>query len=362
MTDGEDTATDREEAARAWLLEANGRRKATINDVAALAGVSKKTISRIINKSPLVKDETRSLVERIIAIIDYAPDPQARGLAFRHALLVGMIYDNPNPQYVVTMQQGILDGLQQSDFALVVHPSDRTAADYIERAISFVERQKLYGVILTPSISEDEVLTAELRRVGCRFVRIASVALDTARHMLVTHDRYGALLAGSHLAELGHTRIALIAGREGFRSAIERQGGLMDALAERNLTIPQEYIVRGDYTFQSGVAAATRLLERSPRPTAIFAANDEMAAGALQALRLAGLRAPDAMSIVGYDDFQIASTVWPRLTTVFFPARTIGERAAHRLLDKGDAPGPEADASLLPHLVVRESSGPPPTD
>lgn len=360
LADQNDPAEVYEQAAREWLAAGGGRRKATINDVASLAGVSKKTISRIINDSPLVKDETRKTVKKIIDIIGYAPDPQARGLAFRHSFLVGMIYDNPNPQYVVNMQQGILDGLLSSEHELVVHPCDRSAPQYVEKATAFVERLKLFGVILTPSISEDERLAAALRRVGCSFIRIASVPLDHDEYMLVTHDRRGARLAAEHLADLGHVRIAFIAGREGFRSAIERQCGFEEGLTARGLALDPRLVAQGDYTFNSGVEATSRLLASDPPPTAVFAANDEMAAGALQALRLAGLRAPDAVSVVGFDDFQIASNVWPRLTSVHSPTRAIGERAASRLLDKGEARAPDDDQHLMPHLVVRESSGPPP--
>jgi len=348
-----------EAVAKAWLAEHGGQRKATINDIASMAGVSKKTISRIINESPLVKEKTREDVKRIIELVGYAPDPQARGLAFRHSFLVGMIYDNPNPQYIVNMQQGILDGIAGSDYELVVHPCDRNSSDYIQRARTFIERQKLFGVILTPSISEDEPMARMLRDVGCEYIRIASVSLDEDQHMLVTHDREGARAVAQHLADLGHVRIAHITGRTGFRSARERQAGFEDGLAEAGLTLVPQLIVEGDYTFEAGVAAAERLISLSRRPTAVFAANDEMAAGALQALRMAGLRAPDDLTVIGFDDFQIAKTVWPRLTTIHSPLKDIGERAARRLLALEMSGLMDAEG-LLPTLVVRDTSVPPP--
>jgi len=358
VTDSPDSDLDPEAVAAAWLSGHGRLRKATINDIATLAGVSKKTVSRIINDSPLVRDQTRRDVKRIIELVGYVPDPQARGLAFRHAFLVGMIYDNPNPQYVVNMQQGILDGIAGSDHELLVHPCDRTSPDYVARARAFVERQKLFGVILTPSVSEDEDMASMLREVSCRYVRIASVSLDDAPQMLVTHDRLGARLAANHIAGLGHTKIGHIAGRRGFRSALERQAGFEKGLAGAGLALDPAATVEGDYTFQSGVAATERLLAQMPDLTAIFAANDEMAAGTLQALRRNGLRAPEAVSVVGFDDFQIATTVWPPLTTVHSPIRDIGQEAASRLLKQGDGnANPSAD--LVPTLVVRETTGPP---
>ena len=174
--------------AEQWLANNNGKRKSTINDIARLAGVSKKTVSRVINNSSLVKDSTRKDVQTIIKAINFQPDMQARGLAFRHAFLVGVIYDNPNPQYIVNMQQGILDGLKGTGYELVVHPSERGREDYIEEARQFIERQKLRGVILTPSISEDEEMAKMLREINCDYIRIASVKLDDDKHMIVSYQ------------------------------------------------------------------------------------------------------------------------------------------------------------------------------
>jgi len=357
VTDTPKSDFDPVAVAKAWRDINGADRKATINDIAEMAGVSKKTVSRIINESPLVRGETRQNVKEIMDVVGYVPDPQARGLAFRHAFLVGMIYDNPNPQYIVNMQQGILNGIAGSDHELVVHPCDRTSPDYVSRAQAFIERQKLFGVILTPSVSEDETMARMLREAGCRYVRIASVSLDEEEHMLVTHDRHGARLAAEHIAGLGHTRIGHITGRRGFRSAVERQAGFEEGLATAGLTLTPNLIFEGDYTFQSGVNTAEQLLKQLPRPTAIFAANDEMAAGALQAFRMAGLRSPDNITIVGFDDFQIATTIWPRLTTIHSPVCDIGEQAARLLLKPDEASDTERE-NLLPTLIIRETSGP----
>lgn len=354
----ETTALDPATRAREWRETHGAKRKATINDIARLAGVSKKTVSRVINKSPLVKEQTREDVTLIMETVGYKPDPQARGLAFRHSFLVGMIYDNPNPQYVVNMQQGILDGLRGTGYDLVVHPCDRKSPTFVEDARNFIEHQKLFGVILTPSVSEDERLASVLEDVGCSYVRIASVALEAPQHMLVSNDRLGAQEAARHLCELGHRRLAFVSGRPGFRSSLERQQGFEEGLAEYGLKLDPDCVLKGDYTFDSGFAAGTDLLRLQPRPTAVFAANDEMAAGILQALRRGGFRVPDAMSVVGYDDFQIATNVWPRLTTVHSPTAEIGRLAAIRCLAKGEDADPN-ERTIVPKLVVRESSGPP---
>jgi LacI family transcriptional regulator len=342
--------------------EGGARRRLTINDVARMAGVSKKTVSRIINRSPFVREDTRLRVEAIMAETGYAPDPQARGLAFRRSFLIGMIYDNPNPQYVVNMQQGLLDGIRDSGFELVVHPCQRDAPNFLPEVRAFVERQKLFGVVLTPSVSEDEGVAKVLRDLDCPYMRIASVAVDKPASVVVTHDRIGGVQAARHLLELGHRQFAFISGPPSFRSSQERLAGFKEGLAESGLQLAETHIGLGAYTFESGVEAGAALLALTPRPTAIFAANDEMAAGVLHAARRAGLDVPGDLSVVGYDDFQIATRVWPPLTTIHTPTRNVGHHAARRLL--GDLAAPDQAApieppQLLPRIVIRASTAAP---
>ena len=185
---------------------------ATINDIARLSGVSKKTVSRIINNSPLVRKDTREKVETLMREVGYTPDPLARGLAFRRSFLIGMVYDNPTAQYIVDMQYGALDALRGSSFELVVHPCDSRSPGYIEGVRRFVQQQKLHGVILVPRASEDQALVDMLDEIGCRFTRIAALPLDDTSQMVVTHDRDGAAEAADYLLSLGHRDIALVTG------------------------------------------------------------------------------------------------------------------------------------------------------
>lgn len=346
-------------AARAAASAADNNKKPTINDVARLANVSKKTVSRVINQSPFVKPETRQRINQIIEEIGFSPDPQARGLAFRKSFLIGLIYDNPNPQYVVNMQLGLLDAMRGSPYELVVHPCNRSSATFLADLRRFIERQKLMGVVLTPSVSEDERVKTILREIGCAYIRIASVPVDETEHMIVSNDRIGGRAAARHLADLGHTRMGFISGPPSFRSSHERRGGFADGLAERGLDLPNDYVIPGAYTFESGLDAALSLLGLTPRPTAIFAGNDEMAAGVLHAARQLGLRVPEDLSVVGYDDFQIAARVWPPLTTVRTPTREIGRMAAEKLMGVSRQESAD-DPPSVPTLVVRDSTGPAP--
>jgi LacI family transcriptional regulator len=335
--------------------------KITINDIARLSGVSKKTVSRVINNSPLLNAETRERIQGIIDQHGYVPDPQARGLAFRRAFLIGLVYDNPNAQYVIDMQQGILDAVRGSGYELIVHPCDRAQPNFLLDLKTFVQRQKLFGVVLPPSVSEDDGACRVLREIDCPFVRIASVPLDEPASSLVTNDYRGAYEAAIHLADLGHKRIAFISGPQTFRSSHERRRGFALGLESRGLTLDPTNSVEGAYTFESGWRAGQILLTRPDRPTAIFAGNDEMATGVYRAAHEAGLAIPGDLSVIGFDDSAIAAKVWPPLSSVRLPIRAMGRMAAEKLLARArpaDAP-PAPDDEVVPSLVIRQSSGPP---
>jgi LacI family transcriptional regulator len=337
------------------------RKRSTINDIARLARVSKKTVSRVINDSPFVKEETREKINAIIREIGFAPDPQARGLAFRRSFLIGMIYDNPTAQYVVNLQEGMLDAMRGTSFELVIRPCDRDAPHFLEDLRAFVERQKLFGVVLPPPVSEDEPLIKLLTEIDCPYVRIASVSLGPPPTMVVTHDYEGGGDAARHLAALGHTRIAHISGPSTFRSSHERRRGFRDGLAGLGLKLDEKFHREAGYTFESAIAAAAALLAVNPRPTAIFAGNDEMAAGVYKAARNAGLDIPRDLSVVGFDDSPVASRMWPLLTSVRLPIRDMGRLAAEKLLGTGpDHHAPVADVTEVhPVLILRESTAPP---
>jgi len=329
-----------------------GGRRATINDIARIARVSKKTVSRVINRAPFVKDETRQRVDAVMNELGYVPDPQARGLALRRSFLIGLIYDNPNAQFVVNAQQGVLDGIRGTGFELVVHPCSRLNKDFLAEVAGFIDRQKLYGVVLLPPVSENDKLVELIKERGCRYVRVASAKIDTSAHLVMSNDRVVTAEAAAHLAALGHRRIGFIAGPKGFRSREERRAGFVAGLKAAGLDLPGEFCFDGAYTFESGAAAATALLALKPRPTAIFASNDEMAAGAYQAARQIGLSVPEDLSIIGFDDTPVSSRLWPPLTTVHWPILEMGRAAARKLLTDEDGD----DTPVPAHLVQRSSA------
>lgn len=336
--------------------------KPTINDVARLSGVSKKTVSRVINRSALLSDDTRNRVEAIIMETGFVPNPQARALALGRNFLIGLVHDNPNAQMVLHVQQGILEALRDTEFELIVRPVDRGSPSMLEDVKNFLERQRLFGIVLLPPISENDMLAKLCNEIGCRYVRMGSATLDDAQHMVASNDRDAVAEAIGFLLAEGHRNIGLVAGPHGFRSARERQLGFEDALAAAGVKLPRSLIADGNYTFESGLAAADRLLDVLPRPTAIFASNDEMAAGVIHAARLRGLDVPRQLSVMGFDDTPVAAHLWPPLTTVRWPIAAMGRSAALKLIGDADPVSGahvEEPSMFLSSLIRRASVAAP---
>ena len=332
--------------------------KPTINDVARIANVSKKTVSRVINKSPLLSDKTREKVERVIKEIGFVPNMQARALALRRNFIIAAIHDNPNAQFLVNVQQGILEGIADSDFGLMVQPVDRNSPTIESDIRAFLERQRPYGVVLLPPISERDELAELCKEFDCRYVRMGSVQLDDPQHVVSSNDREAVRDAVTYLLSKGHRKIALIEGPEGFTSPRERRAGFEEALAQAGLELDDSLIRPGRYTFESGVDAAEDLMAKGAEFTAIFACNDEMAIGAMIACRRSGLRIPEDISIVGFDDTPLSSHVWPSLTTVHWPIKQMAFNAARKIIGLAD------DAAqqewLLPSTLMERGSVVPP--
>jgi len=337
----------------------------TINDVARVAGVSKKTVSRVINRSPLLNDDTRKRVEDVIGQLGYIPNPQARALALRRNFLIGLVHDNPNAQTVMNVQQGMLEAIHDSEFEMVVRPLDRGSATMLEDLRHFLERQRLFGVLLMPPVSENDAVAKLCDDIGCRYVRMGSAELDAPEHMVASNDREAVREATQYLIAQGHKRIGLVAGPHGFRSARERRLGFEDALKAAGIALPRSMIAEGNYRFESGLIAAERLLDVVPRPTAIFSCNDEMAAGVIHAACQRGLTVPRDLSVIGFDDTPIAAHMWPPLTTVRWPIASMARSAALKLITgyaDNDEDGAVQEPSMFLSTLIRRASVAPPAD
>lgn len=330
---------------------------ATIKDVAKLAGVSFKTVSRVINKEGTVGPELQHRVMNAIKALNYQPNLSARLLRGAPSS-IGFIYDNPNSNYVIDMQKGILAACRRHGYELVIHPCDSKADDLILEVLNMVARSQVAGLVLTPPISEtSEVLTA-LEKRQIPYVRILSgtQAPDRNGPCVFIDDRTAAYNITQYLIDLGHRSIAFLGGEVEHKSSSERLEGYKAALRANKLKVAKNLILPGEYSFESGIERTHELLSSRSRPTAVFACNDEIAAGTLFAARAKGVNVPQQLSIVGFEDSPFSRQAWPNLTTAQQPNPTIAERATDLLIDTIRNEGVAESVGFQPQLLVREST------
>ncbi|QSX38989.1 LacI family DNA-binding transcriptional regulator [Shewanella sedimentimangrovi] len=335
--------------------------KVTINDVAKYAGVSIKTVSRVTNNEPSVKQETIDKVNEAIKALNYQPNLAARNLAGTKSYVIGFIYDNPNAYYIIDMQNGILSACRDRGYELLIHPCNAKSESICEELTALVKHSRLAGLVLTPPLSEDPRLLQALDDMDANYVRIiAGSGAEGARGLTVlVDDRHGAVEITEHLIKLGHKKIAFISGDQHHESTKERFTGFEQAMKRAKLRLENDYIIEGNYSFESGVAGAKQLLAMENRPTAIVACNDEIAAGALFAARLAGVDIPAELSIVGFEDSPFSRQTWPKLTTVHQPNQRIAQMATELLIDNRREQQQLAPRVFTPEPVVRDSSAKP---
>lgn len=337
--------------------------KITINDVAEKAGVSIKTVSRVMNNEPSVKQSTLDKVTAAIAELNYQPNAAARNLASTRSYTVGYIYDNPNAYYVIDMQRGLLDACRKHGYELLIHPTNAKSSGIVQEVIDLVQHARLAGLVLTPPFSEMPDITAALEQIGVDFVRIISGSTPSPklRNCVLVDDFTAAFKITNHLLELGHTDIAFLCGDEEHSSSGERLAGFKAALNKRGVHANAKFVVPGSYSFESGVKGANQLLALNHKPTAIFACNDEIAAGALFSARLANVQIPQQLSIVGFENSPFSRQTWPPLTTAHQPNTTIASEAAELLfrLSRPTASRStnEQQPVFIPELLVRDSTG-----
>lgn len=333
--------------------------RARIEDVARRAGVSTKTVSRVLNDEPNVREETRQRIMAAVAELDYRPHPSARSLAANRSFLIALLYDNPSPSYVMEVQAGVLEACEAQRYGMMVQPLDSTAADFVERVDTLISQRRPDGLILTPPITDHEALLARLRERGTPFACVSPRHPEACVGATLEERRAACEIVG-HLAALGHRRIAHVIGHPDHGGGEWRLQGYRDGLRRAHLRYDPKLVVQGAFSFDSGVAAARRLLALEPRPTAIFAANDDMAAGVMWAAAEAGLKVPDDLSVCGFDDTPISRQIWPALTTVHQPCRDMGRIAAAQLLRVIRQSDAGAMVRAPFSMCLRQSTGPVP--
>ena len=338
-------------------------RRSTIKDVAKRAKVSLKTVSRVINNEPAVQQRTRDKVLRAIEHLDYQPDLSARSLRSAQSFALGVVYDNPNPYYIISVQNGVLSVCRDTGFGLQIHPCNSASPDLANELVDLVKRSRLAGLVLAPPMSERMELIRFLSESGIKLVRILSAAEDPqdGYPCVYVDDRDAAYDITEHLIQLGHQRIGFLWGGESHRSSPERFKGYESALKDYGIAINNRLIVHGDYSFDDGFRGARKLLALKDRPTAIFGSNDEIAAGVLAAAKSSGLEVPYDLSIAGFEDSPFSKQSWPALTTAKQATEEIARQATLRLiaeLKRNGSPAEIENKGFSPELVIRGSTGP----
>jgi len=336
----------------------------TIEDVARAAGVSAMTVSRVVNGGRNVRESTRDAVLAAIGKLNYSPNTAARSLAAGEATHIGLLYANPSAAYLSQFLIGALEAARRAGSHLVIESCESEDADEQAEVTRRFATSDVEGVVLPPPLSESQPIMSELKAIGIPVVTVA-MGVPGEDDLNVKIDDYAAAAEMTeHLIGLGHRSIGFIKGHPNHIASHDRERGFLDALAGAGIGGDDAPIEQGYFTYRSGLAATERLLSRASPPTAIFASNDDMAAAAVSVAHRRGLTVPGDLSIVGFDDTSLATTIWPELTTVKQPISAMAEAALDLLLDdlrgrRGGAAHNRTEVVLDHAIIVRESSGPP---
>jgi LacI family transcriptional regulator len=334
----------------------------TIHDVARHAGVSPMTISRVINGEKNVRASTRALVDAAIRELNYAPNPAARSLAGADLIRIGLLYSNPSAAYLSEFLVGSLDQCSRLNVQLVVEKCDEGGE---AAAAAKLAAMGLDGVILPPPICDSAAVVKTLADANTPAVAVATGRPMAGVAAVRIDDRNAALAMTRHLLALGHRRIGFIAGHPNQTASAQRRDGYLAALAEAGVEPDETLMAQGYFTYRSGLDAAERLLAATAPPTAIFASNDDMAAATVAAAHRRGLDVPRDLTVCGFDDSALATTIWPELTTIRQPIADMSREAVTVLVEEirsrrsGEAPK-QRQALLDFDLIRRQSDAPPP--
>lgn len=332
----------------------NNGHEPTISDVADRAGVSIRTVSRVLNNSPRVSDDTRERIEQAIAALNFRPSLRARALAKGRSFLIGIVHNDRNALVLDTVQRGVGREATRRGYEVICHSTPLEEEGAIEDVLAFARRSRIDGLIVLPPVSGIIGLPQALQAEQVAAVALSAVPIDGYGSVILSREADAAGAVADYLVALGHQRIAMVTGPQSMISAIERRRGFIEALDRNRVALLHE--IEGDYSLASGVAAAEQLLSLSPLPTAIFAANDIMAAGVLKVASERRIAVPSPLSVVGFDGSLVAELLTPALTTVARPFGEMAEIATHQLIDLVEGlPLPQVAPPPL-RLVIAQST------
>jgi len=336
------------------------RRPVTILDVAKTAGVSFKTVSRVINGEPNVRQHMQDKVLRAVESLGYRPNVSARALAGSRSFMLALLGTDPSVGYMSALQAGAAAACREAGYHLIIEHGSSSTGRWPKLTKELLATQRLDGIILAvPAVDDDDVLVA-IERSGIPYVRIApSRNPDRSSRVEFDEERAAAQMT-EYLWSIGHRHIGFVRGFPGHAASRLRQAGFEGALKRLGGEIRRSWIASGRFSFRSGVTAAEAILGSHERPTAIFASNDDMALGVISVATRLNLSVPRDLSVVGMDDLPPATFVWPELTTVRQPIREMGAAAVEILTTGHRGIGAPVARMLDYEIMIRGTASPPP--
>lgn len=329
-----------------------------MNDVARDSGLSIKTVSRVLNNEPFVREDTRRAVMESVRKLKFQRNAYARGLRAQSSNIYALFYEDPMGGYHAEILHGVLGRCKAEGFHLMV---EMLTGDRIDQQLEkFIAQVRLDGAVLTPPLCDNEALLAILDRAEVPVGRLSPATMLSRGLVVGIDDERAGYDLTRYLIDKGHRRIALIEGKPGHIATSSRRKGYARALAEAGIALDESIIHAGRFDFDSGFEAGRDLLQLAERPTAIIAGNDETAAGTMAAAYRMGLHVPDDFSLCGFDDSPIASALSPGLTTIRQPTRQLGSDAVRMMMEyrtavaKGTAYA--AMRTIMPHTLIERDS------
>ena len=342
-----------------------GRRQSgmpTVADVAREAQVSPMTVSRVINNEEYVSERTREIVKRAVTKLNYSPSRAARSLAGVGEQRIALIYSNPSPSYLNELLMGGLRKVNGTDAYLTVEHCD-IEDDGLDLVRNLAEAG-VQGFLLTSPLCDEPRLLDLSSQLGVHVVAIGAGNAPQEHSAMLIDDYQAAFDMTRHIINLGHKDIAFISGNPRQVSSSKRLTGYEAAMAASDLPIHRDFVQQGMYTYRSGLAAAERLLALKHPPTAIFASNDDMAAATVAAAHKCQIDVPSELTVCGFDDVAIASTIWPELTTIRQPIADMAAKAvetlAAELRKKSSGQSITIEHTMMEYTLIQRNSDAPP--
>ncbi|TCP30940.1 LacI family transcriptional regulator [Scopulibacillus darangshiensis] len=334
--------------------------KVTVNDIARVAKVSQSTVSRVLNNYPQVKQETRKKVLEAIEELKFSPDFVARSMVTNKTNTLGLIVGDISNPFFAESAKIMISRAQEMGYDVIISNTNHIDSN-MDHAVQTLLSKRVDGIIIS-SASRGSNKVKELHDAGFAVILHNSSVEDASSNYVVLDNKKGAIMAMDHLVHLGHEKIAFISGPSKYLNVYQRYAGYQEALEKHGLPFRKTFVYEGEFSYDAVYWFVQRMLEEKERPTAIFATSDQMALAVMDAAAGKGLKIPEDLSVVGFDDMTISSNHYIGLTTISQHKEKMALLALEHLISMVEKKGESADSihmTLEPELMIRKTTGPP---